>query len=518
MVKTDMQIACDLAVVGSAFGGSLLALIARRLGLTVALIERDRHPRFAIGESSTPLANLLLEELATRYGLPRLLPLCKWGPWQRAYPGIGCGLKRGFSFYHHRRGEAWAPTPARHNELLVAASPNDEIADTQWYRPDFDHFLVAEAQAAGVAYLDETNLGSVEFHGEGAALAGIRQGREVRINARFVVDASGPRGFLVRQLGLGERELPTFPPRQALFAHFRGVRTWEDTVGSQSGAPFPPDAAALHHVFDGGWMWVLRFNNGITSAGVSVSEALAAEINLAEGAPAWDRLVSLLPSVAAQFAEASPIRPFIHAPRLAFRAGQLVGERWALLPSAAGFVDPLFSTGFVLNLLGIERLAAALGAGGVPDSAALAHHAEETDADWVAASRLLAAQHVTLGDPERFNALTMLYFAAVSFAETARRLGRPATDGFLLRRRPGFGPEALALADAVVANPGLALPELRQRVADLVGPINVAGLINEAKRNWYPCDAADLLAAADKVPATPDALREMLRRVGFGLG
>jgi FADH2 O2-dependent halogenase len=134
MVKTDMQIACDLAVVGSAFGGSLLALIARRLGLTVALIERDRHPRFAIGESSTPLANLLLEELATRYGLPRLLPLCKWGPWQRAYPGIGCGLKRGFSFYHHRRGEAWAPTPARHNELLVAASPNDEIADTQWSR------------------------------------------------------------------------------------------------------------------------------------------------------------------------------------------------------------------------------------------------------------------------------------------------------------------------------------------------------------------------------------------------
>ena len=70
----------------------------------------------------------------------------------------------------------------------------------------------------------------------------------------------------------------------------------------------------------------------------------------------------------------------------------------------------------------------------------------------------------------------------------------------------------------MVANPGLALPELRQRVADLVGPINVAGLLHEAKRNWYPCDAADLLAAADKVPATPDALREMLRRVGFGLG
>ncbi len=518
MVKTDMQIACDLAVVGSAFGGSLLALIARRLGLTVALIERDRHPRFAIGESSTPLANLLLEELATRYGLPRVLPLCKWGPWQRAYPEVGCGLKRGFSFYHHRRGEAWVPTPARDNELLVAASPNDEIADTHWYRPDFDHFLVAEAQAAGAEYLDETNLGSVEFNGEGAVLAGIRQGTEVRINGRFVIDASGPRGFLVRHLGLGELALPTFPPRQALFTHFRGVRTWEDAVGCEVGTPFPPDAAALHHVFDGGWMWVLRFNNGITSAGVSVSDALAAEIYLAEGAAAWDRLLRRLPSVAAQFAEATAIRPFVHAPQLAFRAGRLTGERWALLPSAAGFVDPLLSTGFVLNLLGIDRLAGALASGAVPAAKALETYEAETDGDLVATSRLLAAQHAVLGDPERFNLLTMLYFAAASFAETTRRLGRTLTEGFLLRDRPGFGAAALALADAVVANPGLPVPELRRRVAELVSPINVAGLINEAKRNWYPCEAADLLAAADKVPATPDALREMLRRVGFGLG
>ena len=91
----------DLAVVGSAFAGSLVAMIARRLGQSVVLIERGRHPRFAIGESSTPLANLLLEELATRYDLPRLLPLTKWGAWQLAYPELGCGLKRGFTFYHH---------------------------------------------------------------------------------------------------------------------------------------------------------------------------------------------------------------------------------------------------------------------------------------------------------------------------------------------------------------------------------------------------------------------------------
>jgi glycine/D-amino acid oxidase-like deaminating enzyme len=65
----------DLAIVGSGFGGSILAMVARRLGLRVALIERGRHPRFAIGESSSPLAGILIEQLADRYDLPHLKPL-----------------------------------------------------------------------------------------------------------------------------------------------------------------------------------------------------------------------------------------------------------------------------------------------------------------------------------------------------------------------------------------------------------------------------------------------------------
>ena len=89
-VKADF----DIAVVGSGFAGSLVAMIARRLGRSVVMIERGRHPRFAVGESSTPLANLLLEELAQRYDLPGVRPLCKWGTWQESLPHLGCGLKR----------------------------------------------------------------------------------------------------------------------------------------------------------------------------------------------------------------------------------------------------------------------------------------------------------------------------------------------------------------------------------------------------------------------------------------
>src|SRR5881296_2827933 len=93
---TRMRADVDVAVIGSGFGGSLLAMIARRLGRSVVLLERGRHPRFVIGESSTPLANLLLEGLARRYDLPRIIPLAKWGSWQKTHPEIVCGLKRGF--------------------------------------------------------------------------------------------------------------------------------------------------------------------------------------------------------------------------------------------------------------------------------------------------------------------------------------------------------------------------------------------------------------------------------------
>src|SRR5437763_11564283 len=173
-----MTPAFEIAIVGSGFSGSLLAMMAKRLGRSVILLERGTHPRFAIGESSTPLANLLLEELGRRYELPRLLPLCKWGTWQSAYPGLGCGLKRGFTFYHHTFGERWVETPDRRNELLVAASPHDRIADTHWYRPDLDHFLIREAQSQGVEYVDRIKLETPKTSpGGGFILRGQREGK-----------------------------------------------------------------------------------------------------------------------------------------------------------------------------------------------------------------------------------------------------------------------------------------------------------------------------------------------------
>src|SRR5688572_15505204 len=148
----------DVVVVGSGFAGALAALALRRRNRRVVLIERGRHPRFAIGESTTPLTNLLLEELADRYDLPQVRAFSKWGTWQRTHPHLGCGLKRGFTFMFHRRHEAFVGGAEHERQLLVAASPHDDVADTHWYRPDFDHALVQMAQEAGAIYLDETRI------------------------------------------------------------------------------------------------------------------------------------------------------------------------------------------------------------------------------------------------------------------------------------------------------------------------------------------------------------------------
>ncbi|HEY3170065.1 MAG TPA: FAD-dependent oxidoreductase [Thermoanaerobaculia bacterium] len=513
----------DVAIVGSGFAGSLTALILRRLGRSVVLIERGTHPRFAIGESSSPLANLLLEQLADRYALPRIRPLASWGEWQRRYPEIGCGLKRGFTFYGHELGKPFAADPDRGDQLLVAASPHDEVADTHWYRADFDRFLVEEAQSEGAEYLDQTNLESLSWQGDTASLEGTRMGRRLAFRVRFVVDASGPSGFLHRVLGLSGATLPTLPATEGLYNHFSGVRRLDEMqiFPSTDPPPYPVDDAAVHHVFDGGWIWVLRFNNGITSAGVAATARLARELDLAAGAPAWDRLLARLPTVREQFADSRSLLPFVYRPALSFRSGTVAGPNWMLLPSAAAFVDPLLSTGFPLTLLGIEGLAAAVETswGQTAFSARLERYATLTLLEADTAALLVSALYANFHDFPVFAALTLLYFAAASFAEAARRLLRPELSGsFLSGNHPVFGPALRRCCRmAIGLAPGDRMALFR-KIREAIEPLDVAGLSDESRRNWYPVFAADLIAAAPKLGATKDQVEELLRRFGFAVG
>ncbi len=509
----------DVAIVGSGFAGALCALALRQRGHRVALVERGRHPRFAIGESTTPLTNLLLEELADRYDLPHVRTFSKWGTWQRARPDLACGLKRGFTFMFHRHGEMFSDDRARTRQLLVAASPNDEVSDTHWYRQDFDWALVQYAEQAGAIYLDEVRLHTARDGGEHITLEGRQRENDVAITAAFVIDATGPRGFLSNTLGTGAAPLRWLPPTQGLFTHFEDVARWEDVAPPEGTPPYPPDAAALHHVFPGGWIWVLRFNNGITSAGAALTDPLAKTVGASDGAAGWDRLLQSLPSVREQFRNARATLPFVHAPRVAYRCREVTGARWALLPSAAGVIDPLLSTGFPLTLLGIGRLLSALESTspGAEREAALTDYARATQSELDVTEQMVGALYACMADPELFKRLTLLYFAAASFSEAVRRLGRPhLAPGFLLHAHPEFGAEVRACSARATEQPsGTARNALFDRIDRAIEPFDTAGLLDRSRHGWYPVLATDLVAGSAKLQATPDEVHRLLERCGL---
>jgi len=310
------------------------------------------------------------------------------------------------------------------------------------------------------------------------------------------------------------------PATGALYSHFTGVRRLDEIVPSSQAPPYPVDDAAVHHVFEGGWIWVLRFNNGITSAGVAATAETAKALRLSEGRPGWERLLSRLPTVGEHFAEAKLHLPFVYVPRLSFRSSLAADNAWALLPSAAGFVDPLLSTGFPLTLLGITRLARLLEDdwNSTRLSVRLQAYSRQTLEDLDAAELMIAALYANMGDFSVFSALSLLYFAAASFTETARRLGRPELAGrtFLLGEHPQFRPRCRSCLE--LALKPLSVEEKKDLLAQIyqsIEPIDVAGLSDSTRRNWFAVDASDLLQAAAKLGAAESEIQELLVRCGF---
>lgn len=490
----------DVAVIGSGFAGSLMALILAKLGLRVVVLDKARHPRFAIGESSTPAADFVLASLCDRYGLEGLRPLCKFGSWQHELPGIACGLKRGFSYFHHRPGEPFRQDEAHSTELLVAASASDESGDTHWYRADVDQHFVRQAVSAGAELWEAASIQAID-HDDGWTLRGTHEGCEFSVRAGFLIDGSGPAGVLPQRLGLPDLTHTLRTRSRTVFGHFRNLRLWGDLMheAGQSTAdhPFPCDDAALHHIVDGGWMYVLPFNNGITSAGFVIDERRHGPADGRTPDDEWRTWMDRSPSVRDQFAGAELAPPFTGIaalPRLQRRWGACAGPNWALLPHTAGFIDPFFSTGIAQSLCGVERLAAAFERREAPGEFAAALGAYETavQAELVLTDKVVAACFDSFGrDPRLLAAVGTLYFAAATTFERRRADGdAPA---FLLADDPQW----LRVVDDLlgcVPPPGSDAPPavaaFESAVAHGIGPYNRVGLCDPACRNMYRYTAA----------------------------
>ena len=139
-------------------------------------------------------------------------------------------------------------------------------------------------------------------------------------------------------------------------------------------------------------------------------------------------------------------------------------------------------------------------------------YAATTDAELCATARLIGALYRSMGDFPLFARVSLLYFAAASFAETARRLGRKEmASSFLLCGDPVFGPACAGLCERIMRGE----KGLEDEILRAIEPFDVAGLRRTERRNWYPVEAAELLGAAAKLGATESDVRRLLRRAGF---
>jgi FADH2 O2-dependent halogenase len=204
--------------------------------------------------------------------------------------------------------------------------------------------------------------------------------------------------------------------------------------------------------------------------------------------------------------------PFVWLPRTAFQSGKVAGKRWALLPSSAGVIDPLLSTGFPLTLLGVQRLARLMRSLGRPEfGPGLTDYADTTTREFEATARLVKALYARMGQFEDFKQLSLLYFTAASFSEAARRLGKNSlVPDFLLCRHPVFGTRLKALS---LEEPGRA--NLAARVRDAVEAYDVAGFTDASRDPWYPASPADLYRNGGKLNATDAEIGAMLARCGL---
>ena len=515
------QLRCDVAILGAGFGGSLMTLVLQRIGLKVVLLDRGAHPRFAIGESSTPIADLVLRDLAIGYDLPRILPLVKYGTWKQAYPEIVCGLKRGFSYFEHRPGERFTPRADHANELLVAASHDDRRSDTHWLRSDVDTFFAAEAVAAGVPYFDRTTvtvestapwrlLGRRVSDEGGESREGNGENRnapsDLAITADFVIDATGEGGLLSRHLGLEDRREKMRTRSRSIFGHFAGVRRWGECLtergASRADHPFPCDAAAQHQVLPHGWMWQLRFDNDVTSVGFMLDTRHHPLDETLSAQDEWDALLRLYPSIGDQLASARLVAPeggLRRTRRIQRWISPAAGRDWALLPHTAGFIDPLNSTGIAHTLCGIERLGRAFETHWKRDSFAseLASYAETVSRETEFVDLLIAGCYETFHDFELFVTYSMLYFAMVTSFEHRRAMGlQPIETAFLGANEPErwrITQDIHARLRDLLAEPvdRAARRSFEEHVCRQIAPYNVAGLCDPEVRNMYRYTAAD---------------------------
>ncbi|WP_182870384.1 NAD(P)/FAD-dependent oxidoreductase [Rhodopirellula sp. JC639] len=476
----------DVAIIGSGFSGSILARILASRGRRVALLDAATHPRFAIGESSTPIADLLLRRLGQCYGFPDLETLSAYGNWRQSFPELACGMKRGFSYFDHRTGSVESYRGER--SMIVAASPSDSKSDTHWYRSEVDAYLFGKAVEAGAVAQEGVAVTALDLSAVGDARIGFASGDDIA--AAMVVDASGQAAVSARLLGVAPLTARLRTRTCAAFAHFRGVDSYANLFNSIHGDqrawdPFDADAAAQHHLIDQGWVWMLRLNNGITSVGITspipadtstsrntVDQAVQILENRFRGYPTLHQIMRDSEIVAPD----SEIRSIGRVQRL---YDPVIAENCVMMPTTAVAIDPLHSTGIAHALAGVGRLADVLL---TPERGGFVHRYRESIlAEAMHLDQMVAMGYRAMPSFRRFAASCMVYFAAAIACE--ERIGGGEEPSKLWQADDQRFVAAVGRCAELVGSDADD-NEVVRRMRELIQPWNTAGLFDGAGNRY----------------------------------
>ncbi|MFI0479425.1 tryptophan 7-halogenase [Actinomadura sp. 9N215] len=327
MSKDGLSEEADVVVVGGGPGGSTLATLIAMRGHNVVLLEKEKFPRYQIGESLLP---------STVHGICRLTGVAD----QLAKAGFT--KKRGGTMRWGANPEPWT--------FSFSVSPRITSETSHAYqveRSKFDQILLDHARHTGVDVREEHAVADVIE--EDGRISGVTYtgagGNAGTIRAKYVVDASGNGSRIYRKAG-ATRQYSEFFRSLALFGYFEGGKR----------LPEPNSGNILCAAFDSGWFWYIPLSPTLTSVGAVVRRELADKI---QGDPeeALSALIAECPMITEYLKDATRVtegqygqlrvrKDYSYANTKFWRPGM------ALIGDAACFVDPIFSSGVHLATYG----------------------------------------------------------------------------------------------------------------------------------------------------------------------
>jgi len=323
MASPDDACDCDVLVVGGGPSGSTAATLLQRRGRRVIQLEKDRHPRFHIGESLLPCNLPIMEELGVLEKV-RALGVVKLGA---DFPS---DEDLGYHTFYFRRAYGDSPPHA-----------------FQVKRDEFDQMLFEHARENGVDAREGVKVDKVEMDGVGKIVAHARDpaGKALVIRARYLVDASGRDTLLGSAMKLKRKN--SKHQSAAIFAHFLGI---ERRPGEDAGN------ISVYN-FKHGWCWLIPLRDGIMSVGaVCFPEYLKTRRGRNE--EFLIDTIKMMPDAWARMANAERISDVRVTGNYSYSCERMSGPGWIMIGDAYAFVDPVFSSGVYLGMHSGARAAA----------------------------------------------------------------------------------------------------------------------------------------------------------------